>query len=124
MPSFEQNTSTPHANETISDDTAHALPSLSENVQTHKKLVDEQVDCKAAVETSSPRPLTEVTDTDPATGLVRNVRAVMSQKANKTNILTGRPLRDMTGHTGYLTFATLYAQCKSSEVKLHEAEAE
>lgn len=50
------------------------------------------------------------TDTDPATGLVRNVRAVMSQKANKANILTGKPLKEMPGHTGYLTFATLSAQ--------------
>ena len=62
------------------------------------------------------------TDTDPATGLVRNVRAVMSQKANKTNILTGRPLKDMTGHTGYLTFATLYAQCVNADHKSEEQE--
>lgn len=118
------NASTPQGNEAISDDAAHTLLSLSENVQTDEKLVHEQVDCKAAMETSLPRPLTEVTDTDPATGLVRNVRAVMSQKANKTNILTGRPLKDMTGHTGYLTFATLYAQRKSSEAKCDEEEAE
>ena len=60
-------------------------------------------------ETSRPSPC-KFTDTDPATGLVRNVRAVMSQKANKANILTGKPLKEMPGHTGYLTFATLYAQ--------------
>lgn len=60
---------------------------------------------------SSSSPPSRFTDTDPATGLVRNVRAVMTQKANKANILTGRSLRDMTGHTGYLTFATLHAQC-------------
>ena len=124
LSSFEQNASTPQGNEAISDDTAHALLSLSENVQTDEKLVDEQVDCKAAMETSLPRPVTEVTDTDPATGLVQNVRAIISQKANKTNILTGRPLKDMTGHTGYLTFATLYAQCKSSEAKCDEEAAE
>lgn len=60
-------------------------------------------------ETSKPSPH-KFTDTDPATGLVRNVRAVMSQKANKANILTGKPLKEMPGHTGYLTFATLSAQ--------------
>lgn len=52
-------------------------------------------------------PSKHFTDTDPDSGLVRNVRAVMSQKTNKANILTGRPLKEMTGHTGYLTFATL-----------------
>ena len=71
-------------------------------------------------EQSSPSPRKKFTDTDPATGLVRNVRAVMSQKANKTNILTGRPLREMTGHTGYLTFATLYAQYANADDKLEE----
>ena len=73
-------------------------------------LVESGVPNRESMETPKSSPRKHFTDTDPATGLVRNVRAVMSQKANKTNILTGRPLKEMTGHTGYLTFATLYAQ--------------
>ena len=75
--------------------------------------------CEEEALPSSPK---KFTDTDPATGLVRNIRAVISQKANKTNILTGRPLKDMTGHTGYLTFATLYAQCVTADHKSEEQE--
>ena len=77
---------------------------------------------KICEEEASPSSRKKFTDTDPATGLVRNVRAVISQKANKTNILTGRPLKDMTGHTGYLTFATLYAQCVNVDHKSEEQE--
>ena len=81
------------------------------NPDDEKPLItSEEIKCDVSKETCSPSTPKTFTDTDPATGLVRNVRAVMSQKANKTNVLTGRPLRDMTGHTGYLTFATLYAQ--------------
>ena len=77
---------------------------------------------KICEEEASPSFRKKFTDTDPATGLVRNVRAIISQKANKTNILTGRPLKDMTGHTGYLTFATLYAQCVKADQKSEEEE--
>ena len=79
---------------------------------------------KICEEEAPPSSRKKFTDTDPATGLVRNVRAVMSQKANKTNILTGRPLKDMTGHTGYLTFATLYAQCVNADDKSEEQESQ
>ena len=102
------------------------MESSSENNRGEEKPADksEEIECKISrklsSETSSPSPRTKFTDTDPATGLVRNVRAVMSQKANKMNILTGRPLRDMPGHTGYLTFATLYAQYMSDDNKLEE----
>ncbi|XP_073235866.1 tRNA (adenine(58)-N(1))-methyltransferase catalytic subunit TRMT61A-like [Porites lutea] len=79
---------------------------------------------KICEEEASPSFRKKFTDTDPATGLVRNVRAIISQKANKTNILTGRPLKDMTGHTGYLTFATLHAQCVTADHKSEEQENE
>ena len=79
---------------------------------------------KICEEEATPSSREKFTDTDPATGLVRNVRAVISQKANKTNILTGRPLKDMTGHTGYLTFATLYAQCVNADHKSEEQESQ
>ena len=98
----------------------------SENNPGEEKPTDksEEIECKISSnlssETTSPSTRAKCTDTDPATGLVRNVKAVMSQKANKMNILTGRPLRDMTGHTGYLTFATLYAQYMNDDNKLEE----
>lgn len=98
-------------------DAKPAESSSGENVPSGQKLPsnsEELVKCEIpkseSMETSSSSPRKHFTDTDPATGLVRNVRAVMSQKANKTNILSGKPLKEMTGHTGYLTFATLYAQ--------------
>ena len=68
----------------------------------------ERTDTNSLKTSSSPGLPNQFTDTDPATGLVRNVKAVLSQKADKANILTGRPTREMPGHTGYLTFATLY----------------
>lgn len=103
-----------------------SIESSSQNDTGEEKPVceREEVKCKVSVKTSSPSSRKKFTDTDPATGLVRNVRAVMSQKTNKANILTGRPLRDMTGHTGYLTFATLYAQSASADEKLGEETTE
>ncbi|KAL9967910.1 hypothetical protein ACROYT_G026218 [Oculina patagonica] len=86
------------------------IPSGQKLPSNGEKLVKCELPNSESMETSTPSPRKHFTDTDPATGLVRNVRAVMSQKANKTNILTGKPLKEMTGHTGYLTFATLYAQ--------------
>lgn len=96
--------------------------SLVENTPSEVKTPTDNVEHKSeisngkAAEKSAPH----FTDTDPASGLVRNVRAVMSQKANKANILTGRPLKEMTGHTGYLTFATLYAHVTSSNGRSEE----
>ena len=96
--------------------------SLVENTPSEVKTPTDNVEHKSeisngkAAEKSAPH----FTDTDPASGLVRNVRAVMSQKANKANILTGRPLKEMTGHTGYLTFATLYAHVTSSNGRSDE----
>ena len=79
-------------------------------IKGEKSFIKCEISDTESKDTSKSSPRKHFTDTDPATGLVRNVRAVMSQKANKTNILTGRPLKEMTGHTGYLTFATLCAQ--------------
>lgn len=96
--------------------------SLVENTPGEVKTPTNNVEHKSeisngkAAEKSAPH----FTDTDPASGLVRNVRAVMSQKANKANILTGRPLKEMTGHTGYLTFATLYAHVTSNNGRSSE----
>jgi len=102
------------------------MESSSQNDPGEEKPVceREEIKCNVSVKTPSPSSRKKFTDTDPATGLVRNVRAIMSQKTNKANILTGRPLRDMTGHTGYLTFATLYAQCASAHHKLEEETTE
>ena len=99
------------------DDETMCTSSCSENNPSEEKEMnvresqEVELSNNSRAEKSSSSPPSKFTDTDPATGLVRNVRAVMSQKASKANILTGRSLRDMTGHTGYLTFATLYAQC-------------
>ena len=104
----------PDDRENAGDQTTES--SASENIPTNQEfpsncgtLVKSEISDNERTETSRPSPR-KFTDTDPATGLVRNVRAVMSQKANKANILTGKPLKEMQGHTGYLTFATLYAQ--------------
>ena len=35
-------------------------------------------------------------------------RISSTQKAGNINLLTARPVKDMPGHTGYLTFATLF----------------
>lgn len=100
----------------LPDDGENTRNQRTENIPTNQEfpsncetLVKSEISNSEVTETSSPSPR-KFTDTDPATGLVRNVRAVMSQKANKANILTGKPLKEMQGHTGYLTFATLYAQ--------------
>ena len=97
--------------------------SSSENIPSKRKLpsnseevVKRDIPDSEGTEASKSSPRKHFTDTDPATGLVRNVRAVMSQKANKANTLTGKPLKEMTGHTGYLTFATLYALAQLADV--------
>ncbi|KAJ7355065.1 tRNA (adenine(58)-N(1))-methyltransferase catalytic subunit trmt61a [Desmophyllum pertusum] len=101
-------------------------PSSGENISSEEKLPNNSEDLKCGIsnsdntKTSTSSPRKQFTDTDPATGLVRNLRAVMSQKANKTNILTGKPLKEMAGHTGYLTFATLYAQYANVDEKSDE----
>lgn len=104
----------PDDRENAGDQSTESL--ASENIPTNQEfpsndetLVKSEISNSGRTETSRPSPR-KFTDTDPATGLVRNVRAVMSQKANKANILTGKPLKEMQGHTGYLTFATLFAQ--------------
>lgn len=96
-------------NQTTESSTGVNIPAKQEFPSDCEKLVKSEMSNSERTDTSRPSPR-KFTDTDPATGLVRNVRAVMSQKANKANILTGRPLKEMPGHTGYLTFATLYAQ--------------
>ena len=100
--------------------------SLLENVSIKAEFPGNNTEHKSeksnskAAEKSASSPRRHFTDTDPVTGLVRNVRAVMSQKANKANILTGKPVKDMTGHTGYLTFATLYAHVTNNDEKTDE----
>ena len=99
----------PDDRENTGDQTTENIPTNQEFPSNCETLVKSEISNSEGTKTSSTSPR-KFTDTDPATGLVRNVRAVMSQKANKANILTGKPLKEMQGHTGYLTFATLYAQ--------------